>query len=49
MTQTRTAATRNCPYTDLVADSLLRLPLWTGLESQQDRVIDVLHEALGPL
>lgn len=37
------------PITDLAADRLLRLPLWTGLESQQDRVIEVLHEVLGPL
>ncbi|HAX19788.1 MAG TPA: dTDP-4-amino-4,6-dideoxygalactose transaminase [Hydrogenophaga sp.] len=37
------------PITDLAGDRLLRLPLWTGLESQQDRVIEVLHEALGPL
>jgi hypothetical protein len=37
------------PITDLVAERQLRLPLWTGLESPQDRVIEVLHEALGLL
>ncbi|MCY1544909.1 dTDP-4-amino-4,6-dideoxygalactose transaminase [compost metagenome] len=37
------------PVTDLVADRLLRLPLWTGIESEQDRVIEVLHEALDSL
>lgn len=32
--------------TDHLSDRLLRLPLWVGLENQQDRVLDALREAL---
>jgi dTDP-4-amino-4,6-dideoxygalactose transaminase len=34
------------PVTTDLADRLVRLPLWIGLESQQQRVIDAVHEIL---
>jgi len=34
------------PHTDQLSDRLLRLPLWSGLEAHQQRVIDALHTAL---
>lgn len=36
------------PMTDQLADRLLRLPLWTGLEFGLDRILDVLREELHP-
>ncbi|MBJ7313316.1 dTDP-4-amino-4,6-dideoxygalactose transaminase [Rugamonas sp. CCM 8940] len=32
--------------TDQLSDRLLRLPLWIGLEAEQERVVRALHEAL---
>jgi dTDP-4-amino-4,6-dideoxygalactose transaminase len=29
-----------------LADRLVRLPLWLGLEPHQDRVIDLVHQVL---
>jgi dTDP-4-amino-4,6-dideoxygalactose transaminase len=34
------------PHTDQLSERLLRLPLWSGLEEQQQRVIDALQVAL---
>ncbi|NRR29104.1 dTDP-4-amino-4,6-dideoxygalactose transaminase [Oxalobacteraceae bacterium] len=33
-------------HTDALSDRLLRLPLWLGLEEQQDQVLAALHTAL---
>lgn len=34
------------PVTDLVGDTLVRLPLWVGLESRIDEVISAVHHAV---
>jgi dTDP-4-amino-4,6-dideoxygalactose transaminase len=34
------------PVTTDLADRLVRLPLWIGLEDQQPRVIEAVHEIL---
>jgi dTDP-4-amino-4,6-dideoxygalactose transaminase len=33
-------------HTNTLSDRLLRLPLWVGLEDEQDRVLRALREAL---
>jgi dTDP-4-amino-4,6-dideoxygalactose transaminase len=36
----------NLPHTDNLADRLLRLPLWIGMDEAQDRVIAQLQAAI---
>jgi dTDP-4-amino-4,6-dideoxygalactose transaminase len=39
-------AAAELPVTADLADRLVRLPLWIGLEDQQSRVIEAVHEIL---
>ena len=40
-------APQGCPVTEDCSERLIRLPLWLGLESMQDEVIELIFEAFG--